>query len=88
MVSVLSIDIKSDWKIFTQEFSKMLDSKRNKQHQRILCNEVRRIPNETKKPLAVRIETLARKTNSLNTHDNKNTKLTKILMMTLTPQLQ
>ena len=38
--SVLPIDIKSDWKRFTQEFSKMFDSERNKQHQRILCNEV------------------------------------------------
>ena len=32
--SVLRIDIKSDWKQFTQEFSKMLDSERIKQHQR------------------------------------------------------
>ena len=28
--SVLPIDIKSDWKRFTQEFSKMFDSERNK----------------------------------------------------------
>ena len=45
--SVLPIEIKSDWKRFTQEFSKMFDSERNKQHQRVLCNETRRLPNET-----------------------------------------
>ena len=44
--------------------------------------------NETKKHLAVRIETLVRKAYSLNTHDYKNTKMTEILMMTLTPQLR
>ena len=86
--SVLPIDIKSDWKRFTQEFSKMFDSERNKQHQRVLCNEIRRLPNETIKQLAVRIETLVRKAYSLNTHDYKNTKMTEILMMTLTPQLR
>ena len=41
-----------------------------------------------KKKLAVRIETLVRKAYSLNTEDYKNTKLTEILMMTLTPQLR
>ena len=51
--SVLPIDIKLDWKTFTQEFSKMFDSERNKQHQRVLCNEIRRLPNETIKQLAV-----------------------------------
>ena len=66
----------------------MFDSERNKQHQRVLCNEIRRLPNETVKQLAVRIETLVRKAYSLNTHDYKNTKLTEILMMTLTPQLR
>ena len=86
--SVLPIEIKSDWKRFTQEFSKMFDSERNKQHQRVLCNEIRRLPNETDKQLAVRIETLVRKAYSLNTHDYKNTKMTEILMMTLTPQLR
>ena len=86
--SVLPIDIKSDWKRFTQDFSKMFDSERNKQHQRVLCNEIRRLPNETIKQLAVRIETLVRKLYSLNTHDYKNTKMTEILMMTLTPQLR
>ena len=30
--SILPIEIKSDWKRFTQEFSKMFDSERNKQH--------------------------------------------------------
>ena len=34
--SVLPVEKKSDWKRFTQEFSKMLDSERNKQHQRVL----------------------------------------------------
>ena len=86
--SVLPIEIKSDWKRFTQEFSKKFDSERNKQHQRVLCNEIRRLPNETIKQLAVRIETLVRKAYSLNTHDYKNTKMTEILMMTLTPQLR
>ena len=86
--SVLPIEIKSDWKRFTQEFSKMFDSERNKQHQRVLCNEIRRLPKETIKQLAVRIETLVRKAYSLNTHDYKNTKMTEILMMTLTPQLR
>ena len=45
--SVLPIDIKSDWKKFTQDFSKMFDSERNKQHQKVSCNEPRRLPNET-----------------------------------------
>ena len=85
---VLPIDIKSDRKRFTQEFSKMFDSERNKQHQGVLCNEIRRLPNETIKQLAVRIETLVRKAYSLNTHDYKNRKMTEILMMTLTPQLR
>ena len=86
--SVLPIEIKSDWKRFTQEFSKMFDSESNKQHQRVLCNEFRRLPNETIKQLAVRIETLVRKAYLLNTHDYKNTKMTETLMMTLTPQLR
>ena len=33
--SVLPIDIKSDWKRFKQELSKMFHSERNKQHQRV-----------------------------------------------------
>ena len=78
LFSVLPIEIKSDWKRFIQEFSKMFDSERNKQHQRVLCNEVRRLPRETIKQLAVRIETLVRKAYSLNTHDYKNTKMTEI----------
>ena len=86
--SVLPIDIKTDWKKFTQKFSKMFDSERNKQHQRVLCNKIRRLPNETIKQLSVRIETLVRKAYSINTHDYKNTKKTEILMMTLTPQLR
>ena len=86
--SVLPIEVKSDWKRFTQEFSKLFDSERNKQHQRVLCNEIRRLPNELIKQLAVRIETLVRKSYSLITHDYKNTKMTEVLMMTLTPQLR
>ena len=66
----------------------MFDSEKNKQHQRLLCNEIRRLPNETIKQLAVRIETLVQKAYSLNTHDYKKTKMKDILMMTLTPQLQ
>ena len=73
---------------FTQEFLKMFDSERNKQHQRVLCNEIRRLPNETIIQLAVRIETLVRKAYSPNTHDYKNIKMTETLMMTLTPQLR
>ena len=69
--SVLPIEIKSNWKRFTQKFSKIFDSERNKQHQRVLCIEVHRLPNETTKQLAVRKETLVRKTNSINTHDYK-----------------
>ena len=65
----------------------MFDSERNKQHQRDLCNEILRLPNETIKQLAIRVETLVRKAYSLNTHDHKNTKMTEILMMTLTIQL-
>ena len=61
----------------------------NKQHQRVLCNEISRIPNETIKRLAVRIQTLVKKkAYSLNTHDYKNAKLADFLMMTLTPQLR
>ena len=85
--SVLAIEMKSDWKRFTQEFSKMFDSERNKQHQKFLCNEIRRLPNETIKQTAVRIVALVRKAFSFNTHDYKNTKMTEILKMTLTPQL-
>ena len=36
--SVLPISNTSDMKRFTQENSKMFDSERNKQHQRVLCN--------------------------------------------------
>ena len=86
--SFLPVKIKSEWKRFTQEFSKKFDSERNKQHQRVLCNEIRRLPNETIKQLAVRIEILVLKAYSLKTHDYENTKVTETLMMTLTPQLQ
>ena len=70
--SVLPIEIKSDWKRFTHELSKMFDSERNKQHQRVLCNEILRLPKEKIEQLAVRIETLVRKAYSLSTHDFKN----------------
>ena len=43
---------------------------------------------ETIKQLSVRIETLVRKAYSLKTLDYKNTKMTEILMMTITPQLR
>ena len=66
----------------------MFDSERNKQHQRVLCKENCRLPNDKKKQLAVRIETLVRKAYSLNTYDYKNKKMTEILMMTLAPQLR
>ena len=66
----------------------MFHSERNKQHQRVLCNETRRLPNETIKQIAVRIETLVRKVYSINTHDNGNPKMREVLMMTLTSQLQ
>ena len=67
--SVLPLEVKSHWKRLTQEFSKMFDSEQNKQHQRVLCNEIRRLPNGTIKQLVVRIETLVQKAYSLNTHD-------------------
>ena len=66
----------------------MFNSERNKQHLRVLCYEIQRLPDETIKQLEVRIETLLRKANSFNTHDYKNTKLTEILMMTLKPHLR
>ena len=66
----------------------MFDSGRNKQHQRVFCNEIRRLPIETIKQLAFRIKTLVRKAYSLITHDYKNTKMREILMMTLTHQLR
>ena len=59
----------------------MFDSVR---HQRVECNEIRRLPNETTKQLANRIETLVRKAYSHNTHDYKDTKKTEALMITLT----
>ena len=37
--SVLPIDFKSDWKKFIHEFSKLFESERNKQHQRVLCTK-------------------------------------------------
>ena len=46
------------------------------------------ITKRNNKQLAVRIKALVRKANSLNTHDYRNTKMTEILMMTLSPQLR
>ena len=69
--SVLTLEIKSNWKIFKQKCSKKFDSERNKEHQKVLCNDFRRLPIETIKQLAVRIETLVRKTYSVKTHDYK-----------------
>ena len=37
--SILPIDIKSDWKRFIQEFAKMFDLERNKQHQKTLVRQ-------------------------------------------------
>ena len=71
-----------------KNFSKQFDSERNKQHQRVLCNEIRRFPLETFKQLLVRIETLVRQAYSLKTHDYINIKMTEILMMTLMVQLR
>ena len=68
--------------------SQNFDSERNKQHQRVLCNEVRRLSKEAIKQIAVRVETLVRKAYPLETHDYKNTKMAETLMMTLTPQLK
>ena len=79
---------KIDWKRFTQEFSKLFDSERNKQHRRVLCNEIRRLPKETIKKLAVRKETLVRKAYLLDTHVYKNIMMKEIQMMTLTRQLR
>ena len=64
-------------KVYTQNLKK-----------KVFDSEVRRLTNETIKKLAVRIETLVRKAYSLNTHNYKNSKMTDILMMTLTPQLR
>ena len=63
---------------------KLLDSERNRQPQKVLCNDFRRLPSETIKQLAIRIETLVRKAYSLNTNFYKNTKLTETLILTLT----
>ena len=76
--SVLATDFKSDWKKITQEFPKMVDSERNKQHQRVSCKENRRIPNETSKQLAVGIETLVKKYNPLVSMTIKTQKSQKI----------
>ena len=66
----------------------MFYSERNTQHQRLFCNEIRRLPNETNKPVAVRIETMVKKkAYLLNTNDYKNMKTTEVLIFTLTPQL-
>ena len=65
----------------------MFDSgKKIKNLQRVLCNGVCRLPNETIKQLAERIETLKREAFSLNAHDYKTKKMTEISLLTLTLQ--
>ena len=64
----------------------MFDSERNKQIQRFLCNEIRRLSNEILKQLVEINENLVPKAYSLNMHDYKNTKTKEILMMTITRQ--
>ena len=66
----------------------MFNTERNKQHQRVFCNEIRRLPKEKFKQLAARNDSQVQKAYSLNTHNYRNTKMTEILMMTLTPQSQ
>ena len=53
--SVLPIELKFDWKRSTQKLSKVVDSERNRKYQRVICNRIRRFPNETVKQLAMRI---------------------------------
>ena len=53
----------------------------------MLCNQIRRLPKEPIKQLAIRIEILVGKADSLITHYYKNTKITEILLMTLTAHL-
>ena len=67
--SVLPIEIKSDWKIFTQEFSRRFDYERNKQHERVLCYEIRELPNETIKKLAVSIKSSSSNPSSIREPD-------------------
>ena len=57
-----------------RNFQKCLTPKETNNNKEFLCNEIRRLPNETIKQLAVRIETLVRKAYSLNTHDYKKHK--------------
>ena len=75
--SVLLIDIKSDWKCLIL-----------KETNNIIEFYAMKFADYQTKQLAFRIETLVRKAYSLNTHNYKNTKMTEILMMTLTPQLR
>ena len=86
--SVLTVEIKSDWKRFTQVFSKKFNSERNNNIKEFYAMKFVNYQMKQKKQLAVRIETLVRKSYSLDTHDYKNTTMTEILMMTLTAQLQ
>ena len=72
--------VKSDRKCSKKQFSKTFDSERNIHHQRLLCNKIRRLPNETIKQLAVKTKTLNKK------HFLYMKK--KELMVTLTPQEQ
>ena len=63
----------------------MFDCEINKQHQRVLCNEICRLRNKTINQFAVRIETLVRKfIFSIQIIIKKTKKKTDISMMTLT----
>ena len=73
--SVTPLEVKSDWNLLTQRYSKTFDSERNKQHQKVLCNESCRLPIETIKQIAVRNKTLVRTTYSFNPYDYKNMKV-------------
>ena len=68
LFSIIPIEIKSDWKRFTQEFSKMFDNEKKTSQSFMQRNSTRRTPNETIKQLAVRLETVVRKDYCLNIH--------------------
>ena len=86
--SVLPIEIKSNGKLFTEDFSKCSTLKEINTTKAFFAMKFVDFQTKQKKQVAVRIETLIQKSNSLITHDYKNTKITEILLMTLTPQLR
>ena len=67
---------------------KKFDSERNKLRQRVLSNKKRRHTTEKITQIAVSIETLVRKANSLTTNGYKRTEMTEIQMATLAPYLR